>query len=313
MFIYQTMISRTSDGLPLSASTDRISPSSQSKINLQEGFQQLKLVCKRATHFADRCSYIVGPLAIYFISALNITYSVLCDVSYPSVLAFSFLNDVQREFLLDYDKSKVDAALRPYSLIAFDTKLQKIKSKYNNPRSLTTRLNLSELSQEIKLRPPFQISAHQIQPELLNDKKNGAVLSRYVSAGIGGRYIPLGVSGCTALFMSALCSALHLLHGFNVLGTGVVDVYDEDFTQYAAAFFISFFLTGFQIYLMLVPVKKKTALAGATLASICLCQLYVWEYKNSIIATLFYVAVASFTTFIICTRRLEEKQKQYML
>uniref|UniRef100_A0A0L8HM77 Vesicle-trafficking protein SEC22a/c C-terminal domain-containing protein n=2 Tax=Octopus bimaculoides TaxID=37653 RepID=A0A0L8HM77_OCTBM len=113
--------------------------------------------------------------------------------------------------------------------------------------------------------------------------------------------------------MSALCSALHLLHGFNVLGTGVVDVYDEDFTQYAAAFFISFVLTGFQIYLMLVPVKKKTALAGATLASICLCQLYVWEYKNSIVAILFYVAVASFTTFIICTRRLEEKQKQYML
>ena len=54
-----------------------------------------------------------------FISALNITYSVLCDVSYPSVLAFSFLSDIQKEFLMDYDKSKVDSALRPYSLIAF--------------------------------------------------------------------------------------------------------------------------------------------------------------------------------------------------
>ncbi|XP_052830485.1 vesicle-trafficking protein SEC22a [Octopus bimaculoides] len=282
MFIYQTMISRTSDGLPLSASTDRISPSSQSKINLQEGFQQLKLVCKRATHFADRCSYIVGPLAIYFISALNITYSVLCDVSYPSVLAFSFLNDVQREFLLDYDKSKVDAALRPYSLIAF--------GKCKHIVVLLIVIVVTLIAVVI-----FSIFL------LLNP------------SGIGGRYIPLGVSGCSALFMSALCSALHLLHGFNVLGTGVVDVYDEDFTQYAAAFFISFVLTGFQIYLMLVPVKKKTALAGATLASICLCQLYVWEYKNSIVAILFYVAVASFTTFIICTRRLEEKQKQYML
>ena len=65
MFIYQTMISRTSDGLPLSATTDGgVAGQNNSKLNLQEGFQQLKLICKKAANFSDRCSYVIGPLAI---------------------------------------------------------------------------------------------------------------------------------------------------------------------------------------------------------------------------------------------------------
>lgn len=314
MFIYQTMISRTSDGLPLTASTDSgVAGQNHAKLNLQEGFQQLKLICKKAANFSDRCSYVIGPLAIYFISALNITYSVLCDVSYPSVLAFSFLSDIQKEFLTDYDKSKVDSALRPYSLIAFDTKLQRIKNKYNNPRSLTTKINLSELSQEIKLRPPFQISDFQIQPEKYETIDNGHRSLYYTAASMGGRYIPLGVTGYTALAMSIMCLILHLIHGLNVVSTGHMDIYDEYFTQYAAAFFISFVLTAFQIYLMLFPSKQKKPLATATLISICLCQVYVWEYKSSLIVISFYIMVAFFTTCIIFSRRLEEKQQHYML
>ena len=44
---------------------------------------------------------------------------VLCASSYPSVLAFSFLNELMKEFLTVYDQSKVDSAVRPYSFLQF--------------------------------------------------------------------------------------------------------------------------------------------------------------------------------------------------
>lgn len=53
------------------------------------------------------------------ISALNLTYLVICDSNYPSVLAFAFLDEVQREFLQSNERSHVESVTRPYALIQF--------------------------------------------------------------------------------------------------------------------------------------------------------------------------------------------------
>lgn len=53
------------------------------------------------------------------ISALNLTYLVICDTNYPSVLAFAFLDEVQREFLQSNEREYVESVTRPYALIQF--------------------------------------------------------------------------------------------------------------------------------------------------------------------------------------------------
>lgn len=47
------------------------------------------------------------------------TYLALCDSSYPTVLAFSFLNELMREFITKYETVRVNMARRPYSFIEF--------------------------------------------------------------------------------------------------------------------------------------------------------------------------------------------------
>ncbi|KAG8537605.1 hypothetical protein GDO81_024223 [Engystomops pustulosus] len=43
-----------------------------------------------------------------------------------------------------------------------DNFIQKTKQRYNNPRSLTTRVNLADMQTEIRLRPPYHISLQEL-------------------------------------------------------------------------------------------------------------------------------------------------------
>ncbi len=44
---------------------------------------------------------------------------MVCTESYPNVLAFSFLDEIQREFIVTYDTKRINSALRPFSFIEF--------------------------------------------------------------------------------------------------------------------------------------------------------------------------------------------------
>lgn len=52
-------------------------------------------------------------------TSMGISYMVLCDASYPTVLAWSFLNDMHKEFVSTYQTRHVAAAVRPYAFIDF--------------------------------------------------------------------------------------------------------------------------------------------------------------------------------------------------
>jgi hypothetical protein len=39
-----------------------------------------------------------------------------------------------------------------------DVWMQKLKQSYNRPQSLTTRLNVADMSAELKFRPPYEIT-----------------------------------------------------------------------------------------------------------------------------------------------------------
>lgn len=52
-----------------------------------------------------------------------------------------------------------------------DSFIQKTKQRYNNTRTLTSRHNLSEMSEDLHSNPPFEISLKELGPENNSDIK----------------------------------------------------------------------------------------------------------------------------------------------
>ncbi len=44
---------------------------------------------------------------------------MVCTANYPNVLAFCFLDELQKEFIVTYDTKRISSAVRPYSFIEF--------------------------------------------------------------------------------------------------------------------------------------------------------------------------------------------------
>ena len=54
-----------------------------------------------------------------FVKAIGVCFMTVCESSYPSVLAFSFLDEIQREFTTNFQSQDVQRVIRPYSFIEF--------------------------------------------------------------------------------------------------------------------------------------------------------------------------------------------------
>ncbi|XP_041365906.1 vesicle-trafficking protein SEC22a-like [Gigantopelta aegis] len=305
--IYFSLISRISDGLPLAGTTDVSYENDDPDFKL--AYKELKRVIRKCDKFPDRCTYTPSTYSIHFISALGLTFSVICDSSYPTVLAFSFLDEIQKEFLQQYETEKREKATRPYTFVEFDTFLQKAKTRYKHPRTLTTKLDLTTLSQEIRLRPPYNISPEEVNPPVGN-----FVLSTSfrTSATSHRHFVPLGLFGWVTVAMNVFCSCLNLARAILLMNEGHIDDFDSEVYQFGALFLLCCLFFSYQVYLMCWPTNMRKPLACATLGSICLCQLYLWEHRTSI-QMLFHITVSCTATFVIFTRQIQEKLPQYNL
>ncbi|KAG5215850.1 hypothetical protein JEQ12_001426, partial [Ovis aries] len=176
-------------------------------------------------------------LIISFISSMGVSYMMLCTENYPNVLAFSFLDELQKEFITTYNMMKTNTAVRPYCFIEFDNFIQRTKQRYNNPRSLSTKINLSDMQMEIKLRPPYQISmgelgsANGVTSAFSVDYKGAGKISSAHQ-----RLEPATLSGIVAFILSLLCAALNLIRGFHAIES-LLQSDGEDF-NYIVAFFL---------------------------------------------------------------------------
>ena len=54
-----------------------------------------------------------------FVKALGVCFMAVCERTYPAILVFSFLEELQREFMVTFQSHVVGQAKRPYSLIEF--------------------------------------------------------------------------------------------------------------------------------------------------------------------------------------------------
>ncbi|KAJ6665484.1 hypothetical protein lerEdw1_003325 [Lerista edwardsae] len=112
--ILSASVVRVRDGLPLSASTDY-----EQSVGVQECRKYFKILAKRLAQLPDRCTLQAGQYNINFISSLGVSYMMLCTENYPGVLAFSFLDELQKEFITTYNMMKTNTAVRPYCFIEF--------------------------------------------------------------------------------------------------------------------------------------------------------------------------------------------------
>ncbi|KAH3720059.1 vesicle-trafficking protein SEC22a-like [Dreissena polymorpha] len=308
--IHFAIVSRSTDGLALVANSD--SPLVSMHPGLEDAQRKIKLLSRISARFPDRCSLYCGSYVIHFITALDLTLLVLCDVTYPQVLAFSFLSDLQKEFLVFFDKQKVLTVQRPYSLIDFDIPLQRLKHRYNNPRSLNTKVNLQVLSEELRLRPPYVLCEEELRPGY-GQRSNNEVTTTAASPFM--RYLPLHFVGIVSLSLSCFCALLNFtraVHIINDTHAHIGQEFDTEHYQTGATFFVCCFLSLYQSYLICYPHKRRKALACATLGSICVCQLYLYEHR-SIFGLIFHVTVACYGTFVIITRQMQSKLPQYTL
>ncbi|KAI5450727.1 SNAP receptor [Naganishia albida] len=132
--VRSTMIFRVPDGLPLAASVD----DNGSEQQLAEPKQQSKLISRRLTEKSEpACSIETGNFMIHYLLVDQVAYLTICDKSYPRKLAFSYLDELSKEFQRSYE-SQIASANRPYSFRGFDTFISKTTRLYEDTRTAQT-------------------------------------------------------------------------------------------------------------------------------------------------------------------------------
>jgi vesicle transport protein SEC22 len=140
--LYLTIIARISDNLPLAATmvNDNELP------NIEQFKQQRKQLLKQLSISAPKQMTVeTGSYNFHALTEDGVCYVTLCEKSYSSQLAYSFLHELKKEFTQLYGKD-VDKVERPFAFLKFDKFIQDTIRVYSDTR---TKRNLSKLKEEL--------------------------------------------------------------------------------------------------------------------------------------------------------------------
>ncbi|KAG6903328.1 hypothetical protein C0995_013081 [Termitomyces sp. Mi166 len=144
--VRSTIIVRASDALPLAASVD----DEQTEQSLQEHKQQAKLIFRRITPNAEpRCSIESGQYTLHYLISDNVVFLTIADKSYPRKLAFSYLDELSKEFFTTYGP-KVESVRKPYAFVGFDTFMSKTARLYRDTRTAVATSSLDKLNDDLQ-------------------------------------------------------------------------------------------------------------------------------------------------------------------
>ncbi|XP_005721018.1 vesicle-trafficking protein SEC22b-B-like [Pundamilia nyererei] len=159
--ILLTIITRVADGLPLAAS---VQEDEQSERDLQQYQSQAKQLCRKLdAQSPERCTLDTGDKNFHFLISQGVCYIILCEASFPKTMAFEYLEDLSKEFYVQYGK-KVPTVSRPYSFIEFDTYIQKV-----NKPSVSIKLRKTLASTKKELEDIQKIMAENIAEVMQRD------------------------------------------------------------------------------------------------------------------------------------------------
>ena len=86
-------------------------------------------------------------LTLSYLISDQICYLTITDKSYPRKLAFSYLQELAKEFSTSYGTEAQKPNLRPYAFVQFDTFISATKRVYQDSRAQT---NLDRLNVELQ-------------------------------------------------------------------------------------------------------------------------------------------------------------------
>jgi vesicle transport protein SEC22 len=111
-----TVIARVSDGLMLAEAMD----SADSKITDIESYRtQAKKIIKSLSHKSPtKLTIDSDPNYFCYVMENDVCYLSLCEKSYPKKLAVKFLEELQKEFDIQYG-ADIPSTKRPYAFIKF--------------------------------------------------------------------------------------------------------------------------------------------------------------------------------------------------
>jgi vesicle transport protein SEC22 len=139
------MIVRASDALPLAASVD----DEETESKLQEHKQQAKLIFRRISPNSEpRCSIESGSYTLHYLIADGVIYLTITDKSYPRKLAFSYLDELSKEFSQSHG-TQVESVRKPYAFVGFDTFMSKTARLYQDTRTAGGTGALDSLNNEL--------------------------------------------------------------------------------------------------------------------------------------------------------------------
>ncbi|KAJ9592423.1 hypothetical protein L9F63_015839, partial [Diploptera punctata] len=232
----------------------------------------------------------------------------MCESSYPAVLAFSFLNEIMREFIAKYELPKVNLVRRPYSFIEFDNVIHKTRQRYNKPQSLTTKINLTDLSTEIKLRPPYVVQLSQVEP-IANGYQTTINFTK-VSVGPPPRLEPLAWHGIVTAVFTVLLAFVGFYRGLSALSVSSLEGYDGPNPMHGWVFLFESGFRFFQSTVLVEYSKYRILESWVTLVPMCLCTMLVWELRDAWqVAACVGSALAMHVSTLV--RRLECKLPNY--
>ncbi|XP_060103932.1 LOW QUALITY PROTEIN: vesicle-trafficking protein SEC22c-like [Heteronotia binoei] len=288
---------RVRDGLALGSSTD---------FHLDQDFlecrKRLKALSSVLTRYPDRGTAKERDLSIHFHSSGEVACMGICASSYPAVMAFCFLEELQWEFAAAYDVTSVGLASRPYAFLEFDSVIQKVKSRFSGTNCAPLKLNFEKIREELQLHPPLQVKLEEA--ELANGMANGHAELPLEPASTQ-RMQPVSPAGILSLVLNIMCGALNLIRGVHLAEYSFQE--DRRGIGNVIAFLVPFVACFLLCYLYLFYCSARRAKVFALFVAICACNLYLYGPRN-VWQILFHIGVASLSAHQILTRRVVEKQ-----
>lgn len=287
---------RVRDGLPLSASTDF-----EHNQELQERKHQLRTISKAMAHFPVRGTVKGQQLNIYFVSSEGVSYMTVCHCSLPVAKAFCFLEDLRWEFTACFNSNAVSLAARPYPFLEFDGTIQKLKLQYNQSGGPSLEVTLAEVQDDLKIHPPKVITSEEV--ELSNGIANGH-LEPASGSGQNVRLEPVTAPGILSLVLNIVCASLNLIRGVHLFE----NTFQEDYESLwnVVAFLLAFICCLCQCHLYVFHSPLKKVKAFTLLSVIVLCNLLLLGLRNAW-QLIFHISVASLSTVLILSRKLQDK------
>ncbi|XP_039982306.1 vesicle-trafficking protein SEC22c [Xiphias gladius] len=287
---------RVRDGLPLSASTDF-----EHNRELQERKRQLRTISKALPHFPDRGTVKGQELNIYFISTEGVSYMTVCHCSLPVAKAFCFLEDLRWEFTACFNSTVVALAARPYPFLEFDSTIQKLKQQYNQSGGPALEVTFAEVQEDLRIHPLQLINLDEL--ELTNGTANGH-MEQGPGSGQNVRLEPVTASGILSLVLNIMCASLNVIRGVHLMEYTFQDDYEGKWN--VVAFLLAFVCCVVQCHLYLFHSSLKKLKSFTLLSAIVLCNMYLLGLRN-VCQLIFHISVASLSTVLILTRKLQDR------